>query len=169
MGLGAISSVSVQCAWFSCPWLLSVRGLPMGIVARRVVECAFLTRLSCQSLLAVGLLPPLLPVRLRGANSLSLPLAWGHGLALGSVPAEQSGRVAFPRGNWLCWIWPCSNPVEQESWGWGSARGAPKRLTCPTCSAAAPRRGRIWQNTAVSSRWWCLCRILWLQELEGGV
>lgn len=44
--------------------------------------------------------------------------------------------------------------------------GAPKRLTCPTCSAAAPRRGRIWQNTSMSSRWWCLRRILWLQELE---
>lgn len=71
LGLGAVSSGSIQHAWFSFPWLLSVRGLLMGIVTRRVVECAFLTRLSCQSMLAVVLLPLLLPVRLRGANSLS--------------------------------------------------------------------------------------------------
>lgn len=110
----------------------------MGIVTRRVVECAFLTRLSCQSMLAVVLLPLLLPVRLRGANSLSLPLAWGHGLALRSVPAEQSGRVAFSRGNWLCWIRLCSNPVEQEGWGWGSARGGSKTTHMPdllSCSS----------------------------------
>lgn len=52
--LGAVSSCVCTACLVLLPWLVSVRGLLVEVVVMRVVKRAFLTRLSCHSVLTVG-------------------------------------------------------------------------------------------------------------------